>query len=166
MRSEISEYIIKDNVIPFKYYYNRERKNQIENITTQFLVTGKEKYITKKNINGNSHIIKHDHIDMAHDRLSVQIDFRNKLKKGIYNQEYKVLDKGRMRNYKFKYIGKEKINTIFGEIETIKIHRSIENNKRNTYTWYAINHEFIPMRIDQYRKKSHKFTIELEKVLK
>ena len=42
----------------------------------------------------------------------------------------------------------------------------IENNKRSTLTWYAVDHDFIPVKIEQYREESLVFTVILEKVFK
>ena len=53
------------------------------------------------------------------------------------------------------------IDTIFGKTETILVKKIIEGNKRNTLTWHAINHAFIPVKIKQYRKKTLKFTAYL-----
>ena len=58
------------------------------------------------------------------------------------------------------------IDTVFGETNTIVIKRVIENNKRSTLTWYAVDHDFIPVKIEQYRKKSLKFTVYLDKINK
>ena len=58
------------------------------------------------------------------------------------------------------------IDTVFGETNTIVIKRVIENNKRSTLTWYAVDHDFIPVKIEQYRKKSLKFTVYLVKINK
>ncbi len=95
------------------------------------------------------------------DRLSVQIDYREKLKSGKFDVKYFVIDKGRERKYIFKLIDTQVIDTIFGKTETILIKKVIEGNKRNTLTWYAINHDFVPVKIEQYRKKILKFTAYL-----
>ena len=47
-----------------------------------------------------------------------------------------------------------------------QLKKSIENNKRSTLTWYAIDYDFIPVKIEQYRKKSLKFSVILNKVYK
>ena len=101
----------------------------------------------------------------ALDRLSVQIDYQNKLKSGKYDVEYLVIDKGRERNYIFKLVESETIDTIFGQTETVVIKRIIQGNKRSTLTWYAINHDFVPVKIEQYRKTTLKFTAYLTNYL-
>ena len=88
-------------------------------------------------------------------------NYQEKLKSGKYDVNYFVIDKGRDRKYIFKLVDTQVIDTIFGKTETILIKKIIEGNKRNTLTWYAINHAFIPVKIEQYRKKTLKFTAYL-----
>ena len=88
--------------------------------------------------------IKHEDSDCsAQDRLSVQIDYRKKLKSGKYNIGYFVIDKGREREYEFKFIDTQVIDTIFGKTETVVVKKIIQGNKRSTLTWYAVNHGFV-----------------------
>ena len=44
---------------------------------------------------------------------------------------------------------------------TIVIQKLIENNKRSTLTWYAVDYDYVPVKIEQYRKKALKFTATL-----
>ena len=88
------------------------------------------------------------------------------MRKGIFESSYNIIDKGRLRKYIYKIHSDDVIDTIFGKTNTIIIKRIIENNKRSTLTWYAVDHDFTPVRIEQYRKNSLKFTVYLEKVIK
>lgn len=90
--------------------------------------------------------------------------YQEGLKNGNFESTYIVLDKGRLRKYIYTIHSDDVIDTIFGETNTIIIKRVIENNKRSTLTWYAVDHDFIPVKIEQYRKKSLKFSVYLDKV--
>ena len=111
---------------------------------------------------------KKEHINIPYslDRLSVQIDYQNKMREGIFENRYHVIDKGRLREYLFLLHGDEVLDTIFGKTNTIIIKRKIKNNKRSTLTWYAIDHDYIPVKIEQFRKDSRKFTVILNNVIK
>ncbi|MDB4090244.1 DUF3108 domain-containing protein, partial [Gammaproteobacteria bacterium] len=111
---------------------------------------------------------KQEHINIPYslDRLSVQIDFQEKMKRGIFEYKYNVIDKGRLRKYSFILHSDDVIKTVFGDTNTKVIKKLIENNKRSTLTWYAVDHDFIPVKIEQYRKESLVFTVILEKVFK
>ena len=89
-----------------------------------------------------------------------------KLKSGKYNVGYFVIDKGREREYEFKFIDTQVIDTIFGKTETVVVKKIIQGNKRSTLTWYAVNHGFVPVKIEQYRKKTLKFTAYLTSYIK
>ena len=162
LRTELSKFnVINDNVFTKEYTYNRIRKDNEDVITTMF----NNKNNSAHTVN-NGKKIKHSQIENLQDRLSVQIDYQNKMKTGDFEQEYNVIDKGRERKYIFSIHDGEVIDTIFGKTNTIIIRKIIKDNKRNTLTWYAVDHNFIPVKIQQYRKKSLKFTVILEKIIK
>ena len=96
----------------------------------------------------------------------MQIAFQDNMKKGIFESSYNVIDKGRSRQYIYTIHSDDVLDTVLGETNTIVIKRVIVDNKRSTLTWYAVDHDYIPVKIEQYRKKSLKFTILLEKVIK
>ena len=162
IRTELSKFdIIKGNVFTKEYAYSRLRKNDEDMVTTIFDKNNNSAHTVR-----NGEEIKHSQIENLQDRLSVQIDYQNKMKKGNFEQEYNVIDKGRERKYIFSIHDGEVIDTVFGKTNTIIIRKIIKDNKRSTLTWYAIDHNFIPVKIKQYRKKSLKFTIVLEKIVK
>ena len=160
-RLEQSSYRINDRVVlPIKYEYIRDSRSKQEHIITNF--------------DGESHAytlnkgIKKDHSNENNylDRLSVQIAFQEDMKKGIFESSYNVIDKGRARQYIYTVHSNDVLDTILGDINTIVIKRVIANNKRSTLTWYAVDHDYIPVKIQQYRKESLKFTVYLEQVIK
>ncbi len=160
-RLESSKFIMdKDQILPIEYKYIRKRKKKEEYITTIFN-SDTSSYTL---IDG----IKKDHINSlgSQDRLSVQIAFQEDMKKGIFESTYNVIDKGRSRKYIFTIHGDDIIDTVFGKTNAIVIKRIIENNKRSTLTWYAVDHDYVPVRIEQYRKESLKFTVMLEEIIK
>ena len=159
-RMESSNYIINNNKInPITYVYSRKKKDKEEELITNFR---NSTAVTVDNGNTKEHSNTKDNLD----RLSVQIAFQEDMKKGIFESEYKVIDKGRSRIYKYKIHSDDVIDTIFGKTNTIVIRRIIENNKRSTLTWYAVDHNYIPVKIEQYRKDTLKFTVYLEEIVK
>ena len=78
------------------------------------------------------------------------------MKSGVFEYEYNIIDKGRVRKYSFILHSDDVIETVFGETNTIVIKKLIENNKRSTLTWYAVDHNYIPVKIEQYRKEIFK----------
>jgi predicted nucleic acid-binding protein len=162
-RYEKSLFIIRENKLrPILYQFNRNRRDKSQKIETKFYSSEIQNCIPYSLISEQNQRIEHkDPKCLSQDRLSVQIDFREKLKVGKYDAEYLVIDKGRDRKYTFTFFDAGIIDTIFGKTETIIIKKTIQNNKRNTLTWYAVNHDFIPVKIEQYRNKTLKFTVYL-----
>ena len=161
-RLETTKYMKNNGVIkPIFYKYVKEKKDSINVIETFFDLDNKYAYT----VNDNE---KYEHTNIAYslDRLSVQIDFQDKMKSGIFEHKYNIIDKGRVRKYSFILHSDDVIETIFGETNTIVIKKLIENNKRSTLTWYAIDYNYIPVKIEQYRKKSLKFTATLDEINK
>ena len=159
-RMESSNYIINNNKInPVTYVYSRKKKDKEEELITNFR---NSTAVTVDNGNTKEHSNTKDNLD----RLSVQIAFQEDMKKGIFESEYKVIDKGRSRIYKYKIHSDDVIDTIFGKTNTIVIRRIIENNKRSTLTWYAVDYNYMPVKIEQYRKDTLKFTVYLEEIVK
>ena len=88
------------------------------------------------------------------DRLVIQL-FGYKF---IDLENVQVIDKGRERNYTFKEVGFENIMTIFGDTKTIVVEKNIVGSKRKTLTWYAIDYNYLPVKIEQYRLTELKFS--------
>ena len=160
-RMESSNYVINnDKINPIKYIYSRKKKDKEEKLVTNF--RNDSTAITNDNGHTKEHINTKDNLD----RLSVQIAFQEDMKKGVFESKYNIIDKGRSRIYVYKIHSDDVIDTIFGETNTIVIRRIIESNKRSTLTWYAVDHDYIPVKIEQYRKDTLKFTVYLEEIVK
>ena len=61
-----------------------------------------------------------------------------------------------------KEIGKTKIDSVLGEIDTVIIRKEIEGSKRSTITWYAQERNYLPVRIEQYRLNELRFKAEID----
>ena len=73
-------------------------------------------------------------------------------------ENVQVVDKGRERNYIFKQIAVENIQTILGDTRTIVVQKNIMGSKRKTLTWYAVDFNYLPVKIEQYRLSKLKFS--------
>ena len=161
-RLETTIFIKENSMIkPISYKFIKEKRNSSQLIETIFNLDNSYAY-TIENNNKQEHI----NIPYSLDRLSVQIDFQEKMKTGVFEYKYNIIDKGRLRKYSFVLHSDAIINTVFGETNTIVIKKLIENNKRSTLTWYAVDYDFIPVKIEQYRKEALVFTVILNEVYK
>ncbi len=128
------------------YNYKRSKSNEVSIITSQRIKNMLVTFADKKSINHAKEI--------KIDRLVAQI-FGHSLKK------VKVSDKGRERVYTVSVIGKTKIDSVLGKIDTVIIRKEIEGSKRSTITWYAQERNYLPVRIEQYRLNELRFKAEI-----
>ncbi len=161
-RLEITNFTKKNGIIkPISYKYIKEKRDSVQLIETFFQLDNNYAYTIH-----DENRYEHPNISYSLDRLSVQIDFQEKMKLGVFEYKYNIIDKGRMRKYSFVLHSDDVIETVFGKTNTIVIKKLIENNKRSTLTWYAVDHDYVPVKIEQYRKKALKFTATLKKIYK
>ena len=165
IRKEMSIFKILDNrIISEEYSFSRQKKDTYETYLTKISRDETKQSSTIVEKNDQNETIYHPYLKNVHDRLSVQLDYKNKIKSGKYNQVYTVLDKGRVREYRFSKESLDVISTIFGDTKCIVVKRIIKDNKRSTLTWYAIGHDLIPVMIKQYRKDNLQFTVKLDSI--
>jgi len=88
------------------------------------------------------------------DRLAVTLLIIDQLKNDDFKQvEYQVFDKGRVKSVLFANEGTETIETSMGEIETIRVRSNTSTGStRHTYTWFAPSLDFIPVKIENYKR--------------
>ena len=158
IRNEISKFRkTSENVLPQKYSFSRVKKDSNEKYET-FINSNNNTSKTIIRKDNKVETITHPQIINVQDRLTVQLDYINRMKTADFNQIYTVIDKGKVREYTFSIYATEDIDTIFGNTSTVVVKRTIKNNKRSTLTWYALDYDFVPVKIEQYRKDKLKFT--------
>ena len=74
-----------------------------------------------------------------------------------------LVDGKRMSHYEFKIIGHEKVESMWGEINALRVERQKEGSPDKILRmWLAISHNYIPVVIENIRPK-YKMTFTLEK---
>jgi hypothetical protein len=74
-----------------------------------------------------------------------------------------LVDGKRMTQYEFKIIGYEKVSSLWGEINTLRIERQKEGSPDKLLRmWLAIDKNHVPVKIENVRPK-YKMTFTLEK---
>ena len=89
------------------------------------------------------------------DRLSVQLALSADLKSSseIQNKySYNIIDKGKLIQYQFEYLQNEIIRVGDKQYNAVKIKRPHASGKRTTLLWLARDLDFLPVKIEQYRK--------------
>lgn len=96
------------------------------------------------------------------DKLSYQIQLQQDLLNGQKNFSYQIADGGRLKEYKFATLGEEMLETPLGKVNTVKVKRSRDNDKRVTYAWLAKDWNYLLVRLQQEEKGST-YTIYIHK---
>lgn len=74
-----------------------------------------------------------------------------------------LVDGKRMKEYGFNVIGEEKLDTLWGEINTLHIERKDQDNPEKIFAmWLAVDRSYLPVKLENIRPK-YKMTFTLEK---
>ena len=76
------------------------------------------------------------------------------LKLGNIPEKYIIADGGKIKEYTFKKIKDEIIETPLGDFNTIKLAR-YKKNKQETYLWCAYELDFLPVKVITTEKDGH-----------
>ncbi len=98
------------------------------------------------------------------DKLGMQIAMLLDLQSGQENFKYPIADKGRIKHYEFKVVGKEKTKLPTGKVNTIKLAR-LDDDRDQTYLWVAPSMENIPVRFLKVKKNGLKYEIRLREIV-
>lgn len=98
--------------------------------------------------------VTQDFSDPILDRLSVTLAIMDELKKKNFKEiELKVFDSGRVRSMLFVNEGTEIVKSRMGPLETIRVRsKAMTGSTRHTTTWFAPSLDYVPVKIEQYKK--------------
>lgn len=96
------------------------------------------------------------------DKLSIQLQIRQDLKRNKVELDYLIADGGKLKPWHFERLGTEQINTQLGAINTIKVKREGTGKKAKTTTfWFAPKYDFLLVKLlHQEKKESYKLELE------
>ncbi len=88
------------------------------------------------------------------DRLSVTLTVMDSLQRNDFEQiELNVFDNGRVKTMLFANEGVEKVKTLMGDLETIRVRSTaVGGGTRHTMTWFAPELGYVPVKIEQFKR--------------
>ena len=95
------------------------------------------------------------------DKLSYQLQLQYDLINGKTEFDYLIVDDDKLKNYRFRIAGEESLVTKLGELNTVKLARVRDNNKRATYIWFAKDWHYLLVQFEQREKDNKKYRIQL-----
>ncbi len=98
------------------------------------------------------------------DRLAMQIRLMHDLTRGLRPDEYAVIDRGEIREMDISYAGDERVEIGEHTFDTLRLDHQSRNSSRNTRLWTSVEHEFLPVRIEQQRRGSTEWLGVLQEV--
>ncbi len=104
--------------------------------------------------------------DPVLDRLSVTLTVMDELKKSNFDSaQLQVFDNGRVKTMLFSNEGTEKVDTRMGPLDTIKVKsNSAGGATRHTITWFAPALDYVPVKIEQYKRDKLVARLKLTKL--
>lgn len=98
----------------------------------------------------------------THDAMSIQIAVINDLGRGGRPHRYLMVDKDRVKEYRYILEGEATVKTLLGEIPTLVYRAERTGSKRATRTWYAPSLGFIPVRAERLRDGKREWLMEIQ----
>lgn len=96
------------------------------------------------------------------DDLSIQIALLYALRQGRVPSNLSMIDKNSIRDYNYRQLGTETIDTRLGRIDTVVYASQHTGSPRVTRFWCAPTKGYVPMRVQQKRIDSVEWTMEIE----
>ena len=98
------------------------------------------------------------------DQLGAQLQLWVDLKAGKDYMEYVIPDNGDFRDYEFRILREETLDTEnFGEVDTVLVERiRDEDSPRTTHMWFVPEWEYLLVRLEQTNEEGEDFEIYLQ----
>lgn len=146
-------------IVPIQYHYERSGLGRGREAILDFDWT--EKKVTN---NVERKPWKMDIPELALDKLSYQLQIRADLINGKVLPEYNIADGGRLKQYQFKVLGEEEVNTDAGRFMTVKVERVREDDPdRHTFFWMAKTFDYMVVRLQQKEDDGADYEIDLNR---
>ncbi len=97
----------------------------------------------------------------ALDNLSYQTQLRMDLAAGKTDLKYLIADDDEVYEREFSIVGEEVVHTEAGKLNTVKIKVNRDNDKRETYIWFAKDWDYFFVKLLQ-KEGSSEYTVEIK----
>ena len=158
-RNERAKFKVSNNqAIPLEYSMSRTGTGPDKQYNLVFDQNKKQIFSSKK-----KNPLKVDWKAEQKDLLTYQLQLRHDLKAGKTKFSYPIIDKnGNQRNYNFEVDGKETITLPIGNVETIRVKRLYDNNKRQATAWFAPEYDYLLVKMYKGKEGIEQFQVQLK----
>ena len=77
---------------------------------------------------------------------------------------YKIVRRGQLKEYSFKVAGTEQIDTPMGQLDTIKLQRIGDKNKRQTTLWLSPEYQYLLVKFQRIENDGDQYSLFLKNV--
>lgn len=147
-----------DKLVPVEYHYERHGGSRERNVTISFDWPNMRALNT---VEGQTWELPVP--EGTQDKFGMQLSLMLDEQNHKLPLAYPIADGGTLKEYRFEFIEKTKIETGYGELETVRLRRQRDNDKRVTDVWLAPELGYLPVRIDQTKKGEGSATMLLER---
>lgn len=95
------------------------------------------------------------------DAMSIQIAVLNDLARGTLPTTYPMVDKDRIKEYRYVHEGEARIKTALGELDTVIYRTEREGSKRATRTWYAPSLGYVAVQAERLREGKREWLMKI-----
>ncbi|MCI0433623.1 MAG: DUF3108 domain-containing protein [Gemmatimonadetes bacterium] len=95
------------------------------------------------------------------DAMSIQMALMLDLLRGAKPQTYRLIDKDRIKEYRYAYEGEARLKTALGELDTVIYTSQRAGSKRLTRTWYAPSLGYVAVRGEQIRDGKREWVMDI-----
>ena len=88
----------------------------------------------------------------VYDRISADVVIMMDLRNGRQPRELHIAEKNQLREYTFAFQGEETVEVPAGTYRTVKYLRQRTGSSRSTLIWYALDANFVPVRMEQLKR--------------
>jgi hypothetical protein len=88
----------------------------------------------------------------VYDRISADVVIMMDLRNGRQPRELHIAEKNQLREYTFTFQGEETVEVPAGTYRTVKYLRQRTGSSRSTLIWYALDANFVPVRMEQLKR--------------
>ncbi|MCF6435154.1 DUF3108 domain-containing protein [Pseudoalteromonas sp. MMG022] len=159
-REEVSTFTLKDGkAVPLSY--SMVRTGTGRDINQHITFDHKNQLITSSN---EKYPLDVKWIADQQDLLTYQLQLRQELKAGKQKFSYPIIDnKGNQRIYNFVVDGVETITLPVGNVETVRIKRLYDNDKRQATVWLAPEYDYMVVKMYKGKEGVEQFQVQLTK---
>ena len=82
------------------------------------------------------------------DKLVYVLELMRNLSMGSREVSYEVADGGKVKIYRLKVIGEERVDTVLGPLDTLVVERQRDDEAESTVVWCAPALRYLPVRVE------------------